>query len=199
VPRATYARERALAGPVAGVDEAGRGPLAGPVVAAAVILPARRWPPGIADSKALSAAARERLTHAIRACAQVGVGLASVEEIGALNIHHATLLAMRRAVAALPVAPAHLLVDGRADPRAGRPTTCLVGGDALSLSIAAASIVAKVARDALMAELDAAWPAYGFARHKGYPSPAHLAALRAHGPCAAHRRGFAPVAACLAG
>ncbi len=186
-----------LAHPVAGVDEAGRGPLAGPVVAAAVILPERGWPSGIADSKALSPAARQRLAVAIRACAAVGVGTASVEEIDRLNIHHATLLAMRRAVASLAQPPAHLLVDGIADPDAGVPTTCLPGGDARSLPIAAASIIAKVVRDALMAELDTLHPAYGFARHKGYPVPVHLAALRAHGPCPQHRRSFAPVAALL--
>lgn len=183
---------------IAGVDEAGRGPLAGPVTAAAVILPPEGAPQGCADSKALSARARIRLDEAIRATCAWGLGWASAREIDALNIHQATLLAMRRAVAALPVRPALLLVDGLNDPGAGLPARTIVGGDAREAAIAAASILAKVARDRRMARLCVRHPGYGFARHKGYPAPAHLAALAALGPCVQHRRSFAPVAAALA-
>jgi ribonuclease HII len=182
---------------VAGVDEAGRGPLAGPVTAAAVILPAAGAPSGCADSKTLSAQARARLAEAIRATCLWGLGWATPREIDALNIHNATLLAMRRAVAALPLAPTLLLVDGLHDPRAGVRARTIVGGDAREPAIAAASILAKVARDLRMARLCARHPGYGFARHKGYPSPAHLAALRVLGPCVQHRRSFTPVAAAL--
>ena len=195
MPRATYSRERAAGGVVAGVDEAGRGPLAGPVVAAAVVLPCRRWPAGIADSKALSAEAREALYGAIVACARWGVGAASVDEIDTLNIYWATMLAMRRAVAALPCAPTLVLVDGNANPKPGPPTRCVVGGDAVCLSIAAASIIAKVTRDRLMLELARMHPSYGWCANKGYGTAAHHAALRAHGPTPHHRRSFAAVAA----
>lgn len=195
MPRATYRLERAHGGVVAGVDEAGRGPLAGPVVAAAVILPARRWPARIADSKALDAATREELAARIRRCACVGVGHASVAEIDELNIFWATMLAMRRAIGALECPPDLVLVDGNADPRCGHPTRTVVGGDAICLSIAAASIVAKVARDAIMAELHAAFPAYGWADNKGYGTPAHQRALKEHGPSPHHRRGFRAVVA----
>ncbi|MFO1035378.1 MAG: ribonuclease HII [Geminicoccaceae bacterium] len=177
---------------VAGVDEVGRGPLAGPVVACAVILlePIE----GIADSKALKAQERERLAAIIRTTALVGLAAASVEEIGRLNILHASLLAMRRAVARLPRVPAMVLVDGNRPPALGLPTRCIVGGDASEPAIGAASIVAKVARDRLMARLAARWPGYGFERNAGYPTPEHQAALRRLGLTPHHRRGFAPCA-----
>ncbi len=188
-----------LGGPVCGVDEAGRGPWAGPVSAAAVILSPDRLPAGINDSKALTARRRDALEADIKACAVAwGVGFASVEEIETLNILQATGLAMCRAVEALAVAPAGALVDG--NYRFDLP--CLVetavGGDGLSLSIAAASILAKTARDRLMVEMDATYPGYGFAGHKGYSAPAHLAALKALGPCPIHRRSWAPIRALLA-
>lgn len=195
MPRATYSLERAAGGVVAGVDEAGRGPLAGPVVAAAVILPPRRWPAGIADSKALCAARREALSAALTGCARIGVGQASVAEIDQLNIYWATMLAMRRAIAALPCVPTLVLVDGNADPRCGTPTRTVVGGDGVCLSIAAASIIAKVARDAVMRELATAHPEYAWLANKGYGTAAHHAALKAHGPTPHHRRSFAAVAA----
>ena len=183
---------------IAGVDEAGVGPLAGPVVAAAVILPVGHRIARVDDSKKLSEAARDALAPVIRAEAIAwAVASASVQEIDALNIYQAGLLAMRRAVEALEPAPDALLVDARRVPGVPQPQTSIVGGDAASLSIAAASILAKTARDALMLELDAAHPQYGFARHKGYPTPAHLSALRAHGACAAHRTSYAPVRAVL--
>lgn len=193
MPRATYTLERRAGGVVAGVDEAGRGPLAGPVVAAAVILP-RRWPAGIADSKALSPERRAVLHAELTVCARWGVGEASVEEIDTINIYWATMLAMRRAVAALPCAPELVLVDGNADPRCGHPTRTVIGGDAVCLSIAAASIIAKVTRDRLMARLHEAHPEYGWASNKGYGSATHQAALRAHGPTPHHRRSFRAVA-----
>lgn len=180
--------------PVAGVDEAGRGPLAGPVVTAAVILDPERLPPGLDDSKRLSADRREALFAAILATADVAVASAAPASIDTLNIRAATLAAMARAVAALPRRPALVLVDGR--DRIAVPQACeaIVNGDGTVASIAAASIVAKVLRDRMMARLDRAWPAYGFAAHKGYGSAAHLAALAANGPCPAHRMSFAPVA-----
>ena len=188
---------------VAGVDEAGRGPLAGPVVAAAVVFDrefleaeASRSLAGIDDSKQLSASRRESWFDRLASCprAQIGVASASVEEIDSLNILRATLLAMARAVGRLLPPPDLALVDGL--PVQGLPIAhrAIVGGDASSLSIASASIVAKVTRDRLMVELAARYPAYGFERHKGYGTPAHLDALRRHGPCPAHRRSFAPVA-----
>lgn len=189
-----FAHEDTHGAPVAGVDEAGRGPLAGPVVAAAVILDRACIPAGIDDSKAMSAAARARAFTAIRAQAIVGVGIASVEEIDTLNILWATMLAMERAVAALACAPLMVLVDGNRCPRWDRPSRAIVGGDALCLSIAAASIVAKETRDAMMREADAAHPGYGWASNKGYGSRAHLDALRRLGPTPLHRRSFAPVA-----
>ncbi len=193
-----FSREKALLaqglGPVCGIDEAGRGPLCGPVVAACVVLNAARLPDGIADSKRLSEAARERLAEEIRACARVGVGLAAAAEIDAQNIHHATLLAMRRAFDALPgERPAMALVDGKFAPELPCAAEAVVKGDDLVLSIAAASIIAKVERDRIMKELDARYPLYGLARHKGYPTKAHIAALQEHGPCPEHRRSFAPV------
>ena len=186
-------------GLVAGVDEAGRGPLAGPVVAAAVILDPRQPIAGLADSKKLTAPRRERLFDAIRAKALCcAVAEASVEEIDRLNILQATLLAMQRAVAGLRLPPAKVLVDGNRLPRLAMRAEAVVGGDAIVPAISAASILAKVTRDRWCAEVDAQWPQYGFAAHKGYGTAAHLAALQAHGPCALHRRSFAPVAAALA-
>lgn len=180
---------------IAGIDEAGRGCLAGPVVAAAVILPADHGLIGLNDSKQLSASARERLFPQIQQRALAwAVASASVEEIDQLNILQANFLAMRRAVAALGRQPALCRVDGNQDPRLGLPTALVVGGDALHAEIMAASILAKVARDRLLLELDTQYPGYGFARHKGYGTAAHLAALRRLGPCAEHRMSFAPCA-----
>ncbi len=190
-------RERARGGLVAGVDEAGRGPLAGPVVAAAVVLDPDCYPDGMNDSKQLTAARREALLTMLRDCAEIGVGSASVAEIDALNIHWATMLAMERAVAALPRGPGHILVDGNRKPRWHHSTETVVGGDALSLSIAAASIVAKVTRDRLMTGLHVAHPGYGWATNMGYSTPEHFAGLKRHGACVHHRRSFAPVAAAL--
>ncbi len=180
---------------VAGVDEAGRGPLAGPVVAAAVILRPGSAPDGIADSKRLSRRQRERLAVAIRTHALAwSVAGCSVAEIDAHNILGATLLAMRRALEHLPVAPACALVDGNRCPDGvACATHAVVGGDALEPAIGAASILAKTVRDACMAELHHRFPGYGFDRHKGYPTRDHLLALRRYGPCAEHRRSFAPV------
>lgn len=183
--------------PVVGVDEAGRGPLAGPVVAAAVILPERSVPRGINDSKKLTATARADLCARLMRVAVVGVGMASVEEIDSLNILHATMLAMARAVDALGVAPGMVLVDGNRLPRWDHPATFVIGGDALCLSIAAASIVAKHNRDQMMIEADRAHPGYGWARNKGYGSTAHREALARLGPTPLHRRSFAPVAQAL--
>jgi ribonuclease HII len=195
----TFRRERALARrglwPVAGIDEAGRGPLAGPVAAAAVILDPADIPAGLDDSKLLRPEVREALHDEIMARALcVSVAFASAAEIDAINIRQATLAAMRRAVAALAIAPAHVLVDGNdlpsALPCAGE---AIIGGDAACASIAAASIIAKVTRDRLMRRLCAAHPVYGFARHVGYATPAHLAAIARHGPCPYHRLSFAPL------
>jgi ribonuclease HII len=186
--------ERSIGGRVAGIDEAGRGPWAGPVIAAAVVLDRGRAPEGLDDSKKLRPARREALFEALMACAAVGIGAASVAEIDRLNIRDATFLAMRRAIAALPAQPDHALVDGNALPGLDCPATALVGGDGLSLSIAAASIVAKVTRDRMMVELSASCPGYGFERHKGYGTEAHRAALMRLGPSAHHRRSFRPVA-----
>lgn len=181
-------------GLVAGVDEAGRGPLAGPVVAAAVILDDERPIRGLADSKLLSPQRRERLHDEILARALCHcVGTASVEEIDQLNILQATLLAMQRAVERLRLPPRLVLVDGNRLPALEVPARAIVQGDARVAAISAASILAKVHRDRLCLELDRRHPQYGFAAHKGYPTPAHLQALRAHGPCAEHRRSFAPV------
>ena len=179
---------------MAGVDEAGRGPLAGPVVAAAVILDDLRPIKGLADSKVLSARRRERLFDDVRARALcVCIAQASVEEIDRLNILGATLLAMQRAVAGLRLTPHRVVVDGNRLPILPMPAAALVKGDAKVPAISAASILAKVQRDRLCAELHARWPAYGFDGHKGYPTPAHLQALQRHGACPAHRRSFAPV------
>ena len=184
----------------AGVDEAGRGPLAGPVVAAAVILDELQPIKGLRDSKTLGPATRERLAAEVRAKALCCcVAQASVEEIDRLNILQATLLAMRRAVEGLRLVPKHVLVDGNRLPLLSMPAEAIVKGDAKVAAIAAASIVAKVHRDALLVLMHEQYPAYGFAEHKGYPTPEHLAALRLHGACIAHRRSFAPVRAVLAG
>ncbi len=189
---------------VAGVDEAGRGPLAGPVVAAAVILPAA-WADGgfpadlrdLNDSKQLTATQRETFFARLTACPEIQHGIASVEpaEIDRVNILRATHQAMAAALAGLASSPEHVLVDGL--PVAGLrwPQTALVKGDSRSYSIAAASVLAKVTRDRQMLEYDRVYPAYGFARHKGYPTPEHLAALRRHGPSPIHRHSFAPVRA----
>lgn len=184
---------------VAGVDEAGRGPLAGPVVAAAVILDPSRPVEGLADSKALTARQRERLEGLIRQRARcVAIGQASVEEIDALNILQATMLAMRRAVEALQLPAQRVRVDGNRLPMLAVPAEAIVRGDATVPEISAASVLAKVHRDRLCEALDRAWPDYGFAVHKGYGTRAHLEALARHGACPAHRRSFAPVRAALA-
>jgi ribonuclease HII len=199
------ARDRQVAfdwrapGLVAGVDEAGRGPLAGPVVAAAVILDPARPVPGITDSKALSAARREALAVQIRGHSLAwGLGWADAAEVDALNVLQATLLAMRRALQELQTAPAHVIVDGDRCPRVtGLPFECtveaIVKGDARVECIGAASILAKTARDEYMVAADRLYPGYGFAGHKGYGTAAHLASLRRLGPCPLHRRSYAPV------
>lgn len=180
--------------PVAGVDEAGRGPLAGPVVAAAVILPERGVPRGIDDSKKLSPAERRRLHDRLMACAIVGIGVVEAEEIDRLNIYWATMKAMTLAVEALGWAPGHVLVDGNRLPRWRYPATPIVGGDAQAMCIAAASIIAKHTRDTIMIAHAETYPLYGWHTNKGYSAPGHLRALREHGPCPLHRRSFAPVA-----
>lgn len=181
-------------GQVCGVDEAGRGPWAGPVSAGAVILNPDDLPDGINDSKILSHARRELLEIEIKARAICwAVGFASVEEIDSLNILQATGLAMHRAVAGLATTPSAALVDGNYRFALPCPIRTVVRGDSLSLSIAAASILAKTARDRLMVELDGQYPGYGFAGHKGYHASAHVAALKALGPCPAHRRTWAPI------
>lgn len=186
--------EQQMGGRVAGVDEAGRGPLAGPVVAAAVIFTGGTAPPGIDDSKKLRPAAREALYGAIMASAEVGIGQASVAEIDRLNILQATFLAMRRALAALAPPPGHALIDGnRLPPDLPCPATTIVQGDSHSLSIAAASIIAKVTRDRLMLDLAAAHPGYGWERNMGYGTAAHLSGLARLGPTPQHRLSFAPV------
>lgn len=191
--RALLARQRCL-GLVAGVDEAGRGPLAGPVVAAAVILDELQPIAGLADSKRLGPVTRARLFDEIRAKALACcIAEASVDEIDRLNVLQATMLAMQRAVQGLRLPPRHVLVDGNRLPALPMPAQAVVGGDARVAAISAASILAKVHRDRLCLALHDAHPQYGFAEHKGYPTAAHLAALRAHGACAAHRRSFAPV------
>ena len=192
--------EKAHPGPVCGVDEAGRGPWAGPVCAAAVILKPRAVPKGVDDSKKLSAARRAALEVEIKARALAwGVGFASVEEIATLNILHATGLAMKRAVAAMAVAPTHALVDGNYRFDLPCEVRTVVGGDAISASIAAASILAKTARDRLMTQMDAVYPGYGFAGHKGYRAPTHAEALLRLGPCPIHRMAWGPVKLALMG
>jgi ribonuclease HII len=178
-----------------GIDEAGRGPLAGPVYAAAVILDSRKPIRGLTDSKLLTAEEREDLAIKIRRRAVAwGVASASVEEIDSINILRAALLAMKRAVDALQVAAIEAIVDGNIAPPLSIPCKTLIDGDLLHPSISAASILAKTARDAELIALDAVYPGYGFAQHKGYGTPQHLEALHLHGPCPIHRRSFAPVA-----
>jgi ribonuclease HII len=183
---------------ICGVDEAGRGPLAGPVFAAAVILGPDHNIVGLKDSKKLSAKQRDALSVQIRQRAAAwAVASASVEEIDTLNILQATLLAMRRAVERLALQPAEVLVDGLYCPNIAQPARAIVRGDSTVGEISAASILAKTARDAVMLQLHALYPDYGFDRHKGYPTAAHLAALRTHGVSIVHRRSFAPVRALL--
>jgi ribonuclease HII len=192
--------EKASPTPVCGVDEAGRGPWAGPVCAGAVILKARKIPKGVDDSKKLTAKRREELEAEIKDKAVAwSVGFASVEEIAALNILHATGLAMRRAVQAMAVAPVYALVDGNYRFELPCEVKTVVGGDAISVSIAAASILAKTARDRLMAEMDDVYPGYGFAGHKGYRAPVHAEALLKLGPCPLHRMAWGPVKLALMG
>jgi ribonuclease HII len=180
---------------VAGVDEAGRGPLAGPVVAAAVILPEAFRLPGLTDSKQLRAAVREQLFLALRTdrSVAVAVGIAPAWEIDQVNILRATHRAMQRALGTLERQPQHVLVDGLPVPSLTLPQTAIVGGDAQSLSVAAASVIAKVTRDRLMEGWHRCFPNYGFDRHRGYPTKEHLQRLRTYGPCPIHRRSFAPV------
>lgn len=190
--------ELTLIAPVAGVDEAGCGPLAGPVVAAAVILPAKGVPRGIDDSKRLTAKERHRLHDRLRGCAAIGVAVIEADEIDALNIYWARMKAMTLAVEDLVrtggCEPGHVLVDGNRLPKWRHAATPLVGGDGLSVSIAAASIVAKHVRDTIMIAHAEAYPHYGWHTNMGYSAPAHLRALREHGPTPLHRRSFAPVA-----
>lgn len=179
---------------ICGIDEAGRGPLAGPVVAAAVVLDKKRRINGLNDSKQLTEARRDILADRIKARAIAwGVGVATVEEIDTVNIRQANFLAMRRAFDQLGMTPTHVLVDGNDPPPIPCKITCIIGGDALEPAISAASILAKTTRDAMMIDLCVRYPGYGFSQHKGYGSAAHLEALRRLGPCPVHRRSFRPV------
>jgi ribonuclease HII len=180
-------------GPIAGVDESGRGPLAGPVVAAAVVLDRHNIPDGIADSKSLDVEARRSVYQAIIATAEVGIGVADVDRIDADNILNASLWAMAEALAHLERAPRLALIDGNRPPAVACATRCIVQGDARCLSIAAASVVAKVVRDAMMAEIARSYPNYGFDRHKGYGTAEHHAAIAKYGITPHHRRSFRPV------
>ncbi|HEX7776633.1 MAG TPA: ribonuclease HII [Parvibaculum sp.] len=192
----TYAFEIEHGAPhrrVCGIDEAGRGPLAGPVVAAAVVLDPANCPEGLNDSKKLDETRREALYAALIASAEIGVGIASVEEIDRLNILWASMLAMSRALEALAVAPAFALIDGNRVPKIDCPARAVIGGDGLVVSIAAASIVAKVTRDRMMAALAVEHPGYGWLTNRGYGTPEHLDALTRLGATAHHRRSFAPV------
>jgi len=176
---------------IAGVDEVGMGPLAGPVIAAAVIFPSHTELTGIDDSKRLDLEQRLDAERRIRAAATaIGIGVAEVAEIDSVNIYQAGLLAMRRALEALPIRPQHVLVDARNIPGVDAPQNCFNKGDGIDFSIAAASIVAKTHRDRLMDDLAREFPLYGFERHKGYSTPEHQAAIRTHGPCAIHRKSF---------
>lgn len=192
-----YDRERLLIAeglaPIAGIDEAGRGPLAGPVVAAAVVLDPDAIPDGLDDSKRLTPERRDELFDEIAATARFAVAVATVSRIDRDNIHHATLWAMAKACRTLAVRPAAALIDGRHCPKIACETRAVIGGDGLSQSIAAASIIAKVTRDRLMIRLARRFPLYGFERHKGYSTPEHLDALARLGPTPHHRRSFAPV------
>jgi ribonuclease HII len=195
--RPCFKIEKAFPEPLAGVDEAGCAPLAGPVVAAAVVLDRTRFPRGIDDSKAIPAKEREAICARLYQQARVGVGIATVEEIDRLNIFWARMLAMSRAVEALGFDPAMILVDGNRLPRWERASKAIVAGDAKCRSIAAASIVAKVTRDRIMADYAREHPGYGWENNKGYPTPEHLRGLDAHGVTPLHRRSFAPVRACI--
>ena len=182
---------------VAGIDEAGRGPWAGPVVAAAVVLDPKNIPDGLNDSKKLTASKRDQLFDDITASAQVGIGIADVAVIDDNNILQATMWAMAEAIRRLPAKPALALIDGNRAPAIDCPARTVVKGDGVSLSIAAASVIAKVTRDRMMADLDTQFPGYEFSRHKGYGTAIHQAALGRLGPCPAHRRSFAPIRALL--
>jgi ribonuclease HII len=181
---------------VAGIDEAGRGPLAGPVVAAVAVLPAKFSLAGLNDSKQLTEEFREELFEALTATGALvcyGIGIAEPAEIDRFNILRATFLAMQRAIAALPMQPEHLLIDGLPVPVFQQPQTAIVGGDGKSKSIAAASVIAKVTRDRMMRKWHSEFPQYSFDRNKGYGTREHLESLQIHGPCPIHRRSFAPV------
>jgi ribonuclease HII len=193
VKRPCFKLELGFPMPLAGVDEAGCAPLAGPVVAAAVVLDRDKFPRGIDDSKKLDLDTREAIYGRLQKVARIGVGMASVEEIDQINIYWARMLAMSRAVEALGFEPAWVLVDGNATPRWQRPSKAIVAGDAKCRSIAAASIVAKVTRDRLMAEHARTYPGYGWETNRGYPTPEHIRALDALGLTPLHRRTFAPV------
>ena len=185
--------ERQCCGPVCGVDEAGRGPLAGPVVAAAVILAPDKIPEGLNDSKVLSQIRRELLLNELVKNAQFGIGIAEPEEIDRTNILSASLIAMRRAVLALPCLPEKALIDGNKLPDLPCEAEFIIKGDSRSLSIATASIIAKVTRDRLMIEAENRYPGYGFAQHKGYATELHRGQIKRFGPCPIHRRSFAPI------
>jgi len=189
--------EDRLNGVICGVDEAGRGPLAGPVVAAAVILDKKSAPKGLNDSKILSQTQRNALFDTITDIASFGIGIAEPEEIDRINVLGASMIAMQRAVRALPMSPDHALIDGNRAPVLNCNTQTIVKGDSKSLSIAAASILAKVTRDNLMVRADCRYPGYGFAKHKGYPTALHRAKLIELGACPIHRRSYAPVRATL--
>ncbi|HEV2079688.1 MAG TPA: ribonuclease HII [Allosphingosinicella sp.] len=193
MPAPCFKLEKAFPEPLAGVDEAGCAPLAGPVVAAAVVLDRTRFPRGINDSKVVPPKDRQAICARLYKVARVGVGIATVEEIDRLNIYWARMLAMSRAVEALGFEPAWVLVDGNACPRWERPSKAIVAGDAKCRSIAAASIVAKVTRDRIMADYARDFPGYGWESNKGYPTPDHCRALKELGPTPLHRQSFARV------
>ncbi|MEM9705549.1 MAG: ribonuclease HII [Pseudomonadota bacterium] len=193
----TFDIERQFSGRIAGIDEAGRGPWAGPVVAAAVILNPYCTPAGLRDSKTLTEKRRRALANALWKTARIGVGVATVGEIDTMNIGRATMLAMARAAANLPISPNVCLVDGNVKPRLACPAYTVVKGDAKSLSIAAASIIAKTTRDRMMQELAIDFPNYAWERNKGYGAPAHKDALARFGVTPHHRRSFAPISALL--
>ena len=182
---------------ICGIDEAGRGPWAGPVVASAVILDQQNFPHGLNDSKKLNEARREALFDPIMLSSQVGIGIVSAKEIDDINILQATFLGMQRAFDQLNIKPDLALIDGNKSPKLNCKTQTIIGGDAKSLSIAAASIIAKVTRDRIMHQLDLTYPHYGFARHKGYGTAAHATALAKNGPCDEHRKSFKPIALLL--